>query len=418
MGNDVHFTERQQKVLALVPSGKYRTLQCWNEWFVWILSISRLFTSRIDPFLPKVAAAISFISSLYIVVTVLRNRHYRSRVYHRLMLGLAINMTWLAPWQFWGTSAVPEGTPGVYGARGTTATCSAQGFMSQFGFSVPFYYIAMSLYFYQAVRNNFEISKYTWIEKWIHVGVYVFPLTSGFYLLSIDAFNYDGHACWVASVPFGCGKGTDVVCTRGPQNIEQMKWLLTAIPGFLVLIFPTVVMIVLYIEVRRKQQPIMFEARTVATQAALYLLALYWSYCFAFVNGVLSFVSGTVLFSTTLLSVVIEYLIGFWILLVYLRLTVLVHVVTPKENTNQVADGSDSEGRRKRTSETTERTQNASNSFSNHLERTELPSEELIFDGSRRRRASDWAQFIYEGDENDDEDDLEETKKWGDCVQN
>jgi hypothetical protein len=197
-----------------------------------------------------------------------------------------------------------------------------------------------------------------------------------------------------------------------------MKWLLTAIPGFLVLIFPTVVMIVLYIEVRRKQQSVMLEARTVATQAALYLLALYWSYFFSFANGVLAFVSGTVFFSTTLLSVVIEYLIGFWILLVYLRLTVLVHGVTPMENANQVSDGSDSEGRRKHTSETTEKTQSASNSLSNPLGRTELRSEEFtIFDGTCSRR-SDWAQFIYEGDENDDEEDLQESKKWGDCVQN
>jgi hypothetical protein len=64
----------------------------------------------------------------------------------------------------WGTAAIPEGTSSVGSwAKGTTASCSAQGFLYQFGYYVipSSYYVALSFYSFTAVRNNFQLEKST-----------------------------------------------------------------------------------------------------------------------------------------------------------------------------------------------------------------------------------------------------------------
>jgi hypothetical protein len=271
---------------------------------------------RLLAVLPRIAAVISFLSALKIVVTVLRNRQYRSRFYHRLMLGTALNVMVLNILDFWGTAAVPTGTPGVYGAKGTTATCSAQGFLNQLGYVVPSYYCALSLYSFVAVRNNF-VGNYIWFERCIHIGVYIYPVASGIYLLMIEAFNYSGHTCWVASAPLWCGNDSGVVCTRGPQNLGDILWLFVGAPLSIVLLVPTFVMVALYLEVRRKPYRYWIKAKTVLEQAGSYLLALYWTYLFAIINGGILFASGKTYFSLTLMAICVEIMIGLWIMLVY-----------------------------------------------------------------------------------------------------
>jgi hypothetical protein len=119
------------------------------------------------------------------------------------MLGTALNMMLLCVPNLWGTVAIPEGTSSVGSwAKGTAASCSAQGYLYQFGYVIPSYYVALSIYSFMAVRNNFRLEKYKWIEPWIHVGIHIYPIASVTYLLTIDAFNYSGTNCWIASVPF------------------------------------------------------------------------------------------------------------------------------------------------------------------------------------------------------------------------
>jgi hypothetical protein len=305
------------------------------------------------------------------------------------MLGTALNMMLLSVPNLWGAAAIPEGTPSVGSwARGTTASCSAQGFLSQLGFVVPSYYAVLSFHSFAAVRNNFQLEKYKWIEPWIHVGVHIYPIASAIYLLTIDAFNFSGIQCWIASVPLGCGENSDEVCTRGPQDIGRVQWLFGATPIMLLLIVPTFMMIALYIEVRRRQATIMVEPKTAAKQAALYLLALYWSYMFSFIEVFLVFALDCHVFASVLLSSCVESLLGFWILLVYIRF---------RETRTEAMD----ESERKPTTRQEE-----------GLEESKRFS---IFDGTNAR--SKWAEFVYEGDGDDEEDDDLEAKKWADCVQ-
>jgi hypothetical protein len=127
------------------------------------------------------------------------------------------------------------------------------------------------------------------------------------------------------------------------------------LPTFFVLIFPTVVMVVLWCQVQNRQrnrqaqqqpqqqQPqqqqevqhqdvqqvpqhnphdkLAMESKAVARQAALYLLALYWSYLFTMINKGIQVVEDRMVFVTGLLSAVSINLQGVWFFLVYRHFT-------------------------------------------------------------------------------------------------
>jgi ABC-type enterochelin transport system permease subunit len=75
---------------------------------------------------PKPFALISILSSSYIIHHVLKSTKRRSQIFHRLLLGLSICDVFASISFFMGTWPIPRGTPGVYLASGTKATCDAQ----------------------------------------------------------------------------------------------------------------------------------------------------------------------------------------------------------------------------------------------------------------------------------------------------
>lgn len=302
----------------------------------------------------RIAACISFGCALYMAHKAYKSR---DRMFHRLMLGLSIHLIIYSCWYMYGTAAVPSGTPGVWRPRGTIQTCTAQGFFLQVSFAIPIYYSFLSLYSFQAVRYNFDVDRYQWIEKWIHLIVHIFPLGSAFYLLHIEAFNPSGHLlCWIDSIPFGCGHGSGIECQRGPQNIEQIAWIFAGLPALLMLLFPTFVMLALYILVRRRTSkrmtynntpaatatgntptstshppPFLLTPPLVAKQAGVYLLGTYWTYLWAMINNGLQWIGDKKLFATAFMAVININLMGVWILLVYRYF----RVVIPKKTTTR-----------------------------------------------------------------------------------
>lgn len=188
---------------------------------------------------------------------------------------------------------MPIGTPDVDGAHGNSTTCTIQGFLFQITMTIPFYYVFLSCYSWAViVQGTFDPARYEWIEKYIHVGVHIFPLGSAIYLQTIEAFNPNGLHCWIASIPAGCGEGSGIECTRGPQNPDRIKLLYAGIPAIFLLAFPTILMTALVIVVYRKQRkgsiPPVITASMVARQSVIYLGSLYWVYLPLFVfNGVI-----------------------------------------------------------------------------------------------------------------------------------
>lgn len=72
--------------------------------------------------------ALSFLSSGCVIYFLLRRERQRlGRLYHRLVLAMNVALLFLSAVQIWSPFAVPEGTPGFFGASGTVETCTASG---------------------------------------------------------------------------------------------------------------------------------------------------------------------------------------------------------------------------------------------------------------------------------------------------
>ena len=359
--------------------------------------------------LPRVGAAISLCCSFSVVWTVLRSRYYRSRIYHRIMLGCVLNIIILNITQIWGAAAVPEGTPGFVGARGTIATCSAQGFLHQLMFVVPFYYVALSLLSLAAVQNKFQVHKYIWIEKWIHISVYIFPVCSSAYLLTIDAFNPAVRDCHFAGYPLGCGTKSGTECTRGPQNIDVYQTWLFAAPFLISLMLPALIMTILYIKVRRQPNGEKV-ANSVAIQSALYLLALYWTYIFRIVHSALVAKLNTFNYTLGILTGLIESLQGLWTLMVYWYFRSEDPMQVNKDLAEQSPAASSQKLRdKKKLGNATEEDRGSSSTVKSKIfSRPECS----IFDGTGVADSdSPWAAFLVDVGEDDD---YQRTKEYDD----
>lgn len=131
---------------------------------------------RLLAYAPKPFAALSFLSSVFLIYYLfIRHPPKRARMYHRLVLATSICFMPLSVVIFWGTWAMPSDTP--Y-AAGTDATCAIQGFfVIVFALAFPFYYASISVSLCLAVKNNFQEERYRWIERWIHVGAFLPPLS-------------------------------------------------------------------------------------------------------------------------------------------------------------------------------------------------------------------------------------------------
>lgn len=182
-----------------------------------------------------------------------------------------------------GALAVPNDTTNAIGNKGTVGTCTAQGFLLYVTIMTAcFYYCSFSVYSYVGIPNNFKTSAFGRLELYIHALVHVYPICSGFAIMSAKLFNNTGFGyCFVQSDPIDCGGGPTandyLPCERGfDSNLKnQLFELLFDIPLYLAMIVPTVVMIALCFKVQNNQAGIQIQASIVAKQTAVYLLWLY-----------------------------------------------------------------------------------------------------------------------------------------------
>lgn len=273
--------------------------------------------------LPRIAAGISLCCAIYMIWTILRSKYYRSRIYHRIMLGMAFNTLVSVLVVLWGSAAAPQESNNL-GASGNQATCTAQGFLHYFSsFITNLYYCALSVLCYITVRQRFQYKNILWVEKYIHGFVVLMPLSIALYVLSVEGYNYVHSGCAIASVPVGCGDSflggeSGESCTRGPQNIAQLQFFLVMVPGIIILLTPLIVMALLCLHVSCQSRIPHDVVVSVILQSAVYLLVMIAIYSFRIVDVILIFFGNQYSFSINLLANTNEALIGVWILLSYL----------------------------------------------------------------------------------------------------
>ena len=181
---------------------------------------------------------------------------------------MSFHLTIQGVFLLYGTAAIPcMDANSPLGCSGTTATCTTQGFFIYVTtITALFYYCTFSVYSFVGVLNNFESSKIIWVENYIHVFVHICPICSAFYIMSQHGFNDLGIGfCFLNGSPLGCWHDPSIPCEQSPES--RMMNLLWLVPFLFVLIFPTIVMGILFSKVRQCQEQIFINATSVAKQA-------------------------------------------------------------------------------------------------------------------------------------------------------
>jgi len=206
-----------------------------------------------------VGGSISVISSLFIIVLILRSRTRFSDTFHRIMVGLSLADIFLSIALSFGTIPSPMGAATF--ARGNTATCDVQGFFDIFGaLSAPFYSISLQLYFLLRIKYGMEKKKLVKnVEPLLHAVPVVYGLISAIIPLSLGSINPTGYStCFITSHPFGCSGGIaneigsdDSNCTRGIKvNPKLLRWVLMGIPYLIIFISICVTSWMMYFAMR------------------------------------------------------------------------------------------------------------------------------------------------------------------------
>ena len=179
--------------------------------------------------IPHVTGSMSVIGSSWIMFDVLRDRKKWHKTYHRLIFVMSFFDCLSSGAIMFSTIPIPRDTPGVYNARGTTATCTAQGFFTQLSIIGPMYNCMLAIYFFLLVgRGVPERRIATKIEPYMHVTCWVLAFSMGFILLRMKMFNSSTLWCWQNDYPPNCegkyGKPGPVPCERG-KHAWLFRWL-------------------------------------------------------------------------------------------------------------------------------------------------------------------------------------------------
>lgn len=119
---------------------------------------------------PKFSASLSIIGSSCIIVECLFvDRRKLERVYHRILLAMSIIDVIESSWNFCSTWPIPRGTRGVAFAAGNVTTCTAQGFILEFGLAIPMLNMCLSIYYLLVIKYSWSEDKIRKrAEPWFH----------------------------------------------------------------------------------------------------------------------------------------------------------------------------------------------------------------------------------------------------------
>mmetsp|Transcript_8141 Transcript_8141/g.14729 ORF Transcript_8141/g.14729 Transcript_8141/m.14729 type:complete len:336 (-) Transcript_8141:770-1777(-) len=209
--------------------------------------------------IPHVTGPLSLIGSCSILYDILSDRKKKlKRPYYRILLGISITDAIVSVWLGLSTWPIPRGTEGVYGAIGTTASCTAQGFFVQLSVFGPIYNLNLSIYYLLLVKyqltEEYIAKRY---ERYMHAVALLFGLGSAILGLPLTLYNNANLWCWIAAYPSTCednsGRDGDIPCERG-KNAWLYRWVIYYGPILLMIVVVTGIMIMLTRTVRVEEK--------------------------------------------------------------------------------------------------------------------------------------------------------------------
>jgi len=209
---------------------------------------------------PKFTGGISVLSSLALVYIILRNprKKNKNKSYHRIILGISICDVLASTAWFFSTWPKPQGTDGVYGAIGTEATCSLQGFFAQFSISTIFYNGVLSIYYLLILDQKWSKKRFYKIEPFLHIIALAWGIITSIAGVALELFNPSGWSCWISRQPSDCisslkGGQAEPNCYRG-NNAEYYVWIFFYAPLWIIIISITFCMTRVYWTVSQEEK--------------------------------------------------------------------------------------------------------------------------------------------------------------------
>lgn len=303
---------------------------------------------------PKITAFLSIFGTCYVIRNVLISKRKRRLVYHRILLCISGIDLIIGICMFLSTWPIPSST-GIYGAVGTTQTCTAQGFFLQFSIMAPLYNAALSLYYLLMIRYNWTEERMHRLRLPVHGTILFFGLGTSIAGLFLTLYNPATLWCWQNHYPVGCieslqsNDGMTTTCQRGDNALSVYRWAFFYAPLWCAIAFATVAMILVFWKVhtleiksdRFRSTRYSLEhgvvatstpcgggaflqrpgerARKVARQALCYVGAFYLTWIWSTLTRILQSAVGKTYFSLVLLTAIFLPFQGFLNFLVYVR---------------------------------------------------------------------------------------------------
>ena len=197
----------------------------------------------------------------------------RDRIFHRLVFGMTVHICLSSIFDIYGNAAVPAAPIGT--GTGTITTCTIQGFFLYVTWATSLlYYATLCIYSYVGIMNNFITNKYKWIEKYIHICVHIYPITLGLTYVYYKAYNDTGMGyCDILGKAYNSPLFID-----NDKLVQEVQSYLRVSFYIFLLLFPTIVMIILYYKVKFNQETIyVIRSVNIVKQTIIYLFPLYWT---------------------------------------------------------------------------------------------------------------------------------------------
>lgn len=312
--------------------------------------------------LPTISSLLALVSSITIMVMVLKSKKKLSSSYRRLIFGMSALDAIYSVGNVVSSLPIPKST-NVWGAFGDQQTCEAQGFILYLGMAgMPMYTLSLCIFYYHSLAKVVPRAIFVKrIEPFLHVIPFAWAVAGATFHLVKGNYNpgADFLVCWVGPAPPDCGiKG--VPCTRG-VNAQQTRHLMLGIPVVIICGVLVATMTLISCKVYRQEKIIQkykFQIRhpehanydkngqgrvrghrfsfslgeTLATnvscskknkavmsQSFLYVLAYLLSWCFPFMNSFIERDYGSVSFPLRVLGRLFWPAQGFMNILVYTR---------------------------------------------------------------------------------------------------
>ena len=199
---------------------------------------------------------ISLLSSLAIMLMILKSKIKLSVPYRRIIFGLSVydviySFSHVVAW-----FAHPS-TDEVWGTIGNQLTCSMQGCIKFIGATgSQMYNGSLCTYFACAIVLSMKQSS---IEKRVEPFLHIFPvlwtLIGAIYLSVNKYFNIttDNITCGIQSYPLDCVHDENIPCEQG-ENFMKVKWILLIIPLLLTSLLIIVTMTLIYLTVKKQER--------------------------------------------------------------------------------------------------------------------------------------------------------------------